>query len=392
MHEPFKPVGYRPAPPPAPSRSRWRWIFGAVLALLALAAAVVLIGPSLVDWNNWKGPLSEAVRRATGRELSIAGDLSLELLPRPRLVARTVSLGNAPGGSEPEMIGVNRLEARLAPWPLLAGRFELRSLDFIEPTILLERLPDGTWNWESAIRHLSEGRRQGRLTLALEQVRIGDGTAIWRGEDGAERRLHSIDAGLTQSAQGQVAITGAGEFEKTPLRFEASLFSGAEEGPVRILLAAGEGEAEVNGVLTRGERHAFAGRLRVASPSAARTLAALGLAQAPAPAGLDQRFAAETELHISGPRIEASSLRIEFGGVVAGGKAELNLDARKAAVEVSMSRLDLDAWPQDETPWPDFELPRDWSAGGKLAIEALVWKGGIISQVRANARLANGKI
>jgi len=114
MHEPFKPVGYRPAPPPAPSRSRWRWAFGGVLLIFGLLAGLVLIGPSLVDWNAWKGPLAEAVRRATGRELAIAGDLSLELLPRPRLVARTVSLGNAAEGSAQEMVRVDRLEARLA--------------------------------------------------------------------------------------------------------------------------------------------------------------------------------------------------------------------------------------------------------------------------------------
>src|SRR5688572_13895127 len=214
MHEPFKPVGYRPAPPPAPSRSRWRWIFGAVLALLALAAAVVLIGPSLVDWNNWKGPLSEAVRRATGRELSIGGDLSLELLPRPRLVARTVSLGNALGGSEPEMMRIDRLEARLAPWPLLTGRFELRSLDLIQPIILLESLPDGTRNWESVIQHLSESRRQGALTLALEQVRVAGGTAIWRGAN-SERKLERLEAALTQSPRGEVALAGTGRLGET---------------------------------------------------------------------------------------------------------------------------------------------------------------------------------
>ena len=392
MHEPFKPVGYRPAPPPAPSRSRWRWAFGGVLLIFGLLAGLVLIGPSLVDWNAWKGPLAEAVRRATGRELAIAGDLSLELLPRPRLVARTVSLGNAAEGSAQEMVRVDRLEARLAPWPLLTGRLELRSLDLLQPTILLERLPDGTWNWESAIQHLSEARRQGSLTLALEQVWIGEGTATWRSADGSERTVQSLEAALTQSAQGQIAIAGSGEFAKTPLRFESTLFAGSEGGPLSLLIAAGEGEAELSGVLTRGERPLFTGRLRLASPSPARTLEALGLVEGPAQAGLDQRLAAEAELKLEGPRIETTQLRIEFGGAVAGGKAELDLDARKAAVELSMSRLDLDAWPKNDAPWPRPTLPRDWSAAAKLAVEALVWNGGIISQVRAAARMEDGKI
>lgn len=362
--------------------------------LVAALGLLVVVGPSLVDWNVYKGPLAEAVRRATGRELSIAGDLSLELLPRPRLIVRTASLGNAPGGSEPEMIRVDRLEARLAPWPLLTGRFELRSLDLIQPTILLERLADGTGNWESVIRHLSDEKRQGRLSLALEQVRIGAGTAFWRMADGGERKLEAIDAGLTQTPQGQIAIAGSGKLGETVLRFESSLVSAGGDGPIRILVSAGEGEGEITGVLRRGEALSFSGKLRLRTPSAARTLAVLGLAQTPLPAGLDQRLSAETDLEIVGPDLTAAGLRVDFGGAVAAGRAELDFDARRTMLELSMSRLDLDAWPKDETEsvWPMPALPVEWSGDAKLAIEALVWKGGIISQVRAAARLESGKI
>src|SRR5439155_2215536 len=119
MQDPFKAVDYRPAPPPVAARSRWRWVGGFFLLLLALLGASVTFGPSLIDWNIYKGSLARAVQDATGRPLTIAGDLSLEILPRPRLVARKVSLGNAPGGSTRDMVQVGRLEARLSPWLLL---------------------------------------------------------------------------------------------------------------------------------------------------------------------------------------------------------------------------------------------------------------------------------
>ena len=394
MQDPFKPVGYRPAPPPVAGRSRWRWVGIGFLLLLAILGALVALGPSLIDWNAYKSALAEAVQDATGRKLAIAGNLGLELLPRPRLVARTVSLGNAPDGSEPEMIQVGRLEARLAPWPLLAGRFELRSLDLIQPTILLERLPDGSGNWESVIQHLSRPGRQGRLQLALERVGIARGTAIYRSTGGTERRLEGIDATLTQSALGPISIAGSGKLGETPLRFETNLASASGEGPLRVLLSGGEGEVEVTGILHRGDSFAFQGKLRLKTPSAARSLAALALANAPLPAGLDQRFAAEAELNLKGARLEASGLRLEFGGAVAGGKAELNFDSRKAALDLAMSRLDLDAWPKDNTDasWPAPPLPDDWSAGARLSIEALVWQAGIIGQVRAAARLEGGRI
>ncbi|HSD35678.1 MAG TPA: AsmA family protein, partial [Alphaproteobacteria bacterium] len=383
MQDPFKPVGYRPAPPPVASRSRWRWVLIVLFFLIALAGSAVVLGPSLIDWNAYKAPFAEAVRRATGRELVVAGDLSLELLPRPRLVARDVSLGNALGGSQPEMVRVGRLEARLAPWPLLSGRFELRSLDLIEPTILLERLSDGAGNWEGVVEHLSQEGRQGRLRLALEHVRIAGGTALWRGRDGSVRKLEKVDASLTAPPLGPAAISGTGRVGETPVRFEAALPAGAQGGPVRVLVSAGDGEAEASGALLGGEAFGYTGKLRVKSASLARSLTALDLVEGPLPAGMDQPLSAEAEVKIGGSRLEASSLRIEFGGAVAGGKGALDFDARRAQLELAMSRLDLDAWPKNEsgTAWP-ISFPAGWSGEGRLSIEALVWQAGIISQVR----------
>jgi uncharacterized protein involved in outer membrane biogenesis len=394
MQDPFKPVDYRPAPPPVAARSRWRWMGLAFVLLWAFLGGVVTLGPSLIDWNIYKGSLARAVQDATGRPLTIAGDLSLEILPRPRLVARKVSLGNAPGGSTRDMVQVGRLEARLSPWLLLIGRFELHSLDLIQPTIVLESLPDGTGNWESVIQHMSRQGRGGRLRLELERVGIARGTAIYHGSDGAERRFEGIDAMLTQSALGQVTITGSGKLGQSPLNFETTLASASGEGPLRILLTGGEGELEVSGALRRTQKFEFQGKLRLKTPSLARSLTAFALAQTPLPVGFDQRFAAETDLHLDGARVEATGLRLEFGSAVAGGKAEMNFDTRKVNLELAMSRLDLDAWPKDPkgTAWPIPVLPANWSASARVSIEALVWQAGIISQVSATARMEQGQI
>jgi uncharacterized protein involved in outer membrane biogenesis len=394
MQDPFKPVDYRPAPPPVVARSRWRWVVWTGVLLLVLLGAAVVFGPSLIDWNRYKGSLAHAVQDATGRPLTIAGDLSLEILPRPRLVAREVSLGNAPDGSKPQMVQVGRLEARLSPWPLLIGRFELHSLDLIQPTIVLERLPNGTGNWESVIQHISRQGERGRLRLELERVGIARGTAIFHSSDGTERRFEGIDAALTQSALGQITITGSGKLGQAPLTVETTLTSASGEGPIRVLLTGGEGELELTGALRRGQQFEFQGKLRVKTPSLAHSLTAFALAPAPLPAGFDQRFAAETDLHLAGTQGEATGLRLEFGSAVAGGKADVNFDTRKLSLELAMSRLDLDAWPKDPkgTPWPIPALPSDWSASARVSIEALVWQAGIISQVSAAARMEQGQI
>jgi len=67
-----------------------KWITAALLALLVLAAITV----ELVSWNFLKPVITDRVEQATGREAAIAGDLSVSLLPRPRLSLEGLSLAN----------------------------------------------------------------------------------------------------------------------------------------------------------------------------------------------------------------------------------------------------------------------------------------------------------
>src|SRR3546814_1499498 len=60
-------------------------VLGVVAGLVVLLIAGVLIAPSFVDWKAYKGQIAAAVRDATGRELTIAGDIDLAVLPTPAL-------------------------------------------------------------------------------------------------------------------------------------------------------------------------------------------------------------------------------------------------------------------------------------------------------------------
>ena len=62
--------------------------------MLALLVAAVLVGPSLVDWNAHKDRIVAEVHKATGRDFSIQGDMSLSLLPVPALSAQGVRLAS----------------------------------------------------------------------------------------------------------------------------------------------------------------------------------------------------------------------------------------------------------------------------------------------------------
>ena len=60
-----------------------------VAALLALLVATALVGPNLVDWNSYKAEILAQAKAATGRDLSIDGNIDFSVFPglipaRPR--------------------------------------------------------------------------------------------------------------------------------------------------------------------------------------------------------------------------------------------------------------------------------------------------------------------
>ena len=68
-----------------------------VLVLVGLAALIflgVLLAPRLIDWNRYKPEISQAVYDATGRELTIGGDIELSILPNLAFTLSDVTLAN----------------------------------------------------------------------------------------------------------------------------------------------------------------------------------------------------------------------------------------------------------------------------------------------------------
>ncbi len=120
-----------------------------VLALLIVVPAVVIgVLIATFDANRLKPRIEAEALRATGRQVTIAGDLSIKPSLVPTLVAEKVAVANVAGGSRPEMATLQRLELQVALIPLLSRRVEVSRLVLVAPDILLERLADGRTNWE----------------------------------------------------------------------------------------------------------------------------------------------------------------------------------------------------------------------------------------------------
>lgn len=161
-----------------------KWLAIVIVTLVLAFAAFI----TWFDWNRARPWINQEVSAASGRSFAIRGDLSLRWLapnaqspglgrwlPRPRLIANDIVLGNPAWSSEPNMISLERLTVSLDWLPLLDKRVVLPEVTLSAPHVLVEQLADGRNNWtftkgngEPSPWHL----RIGRLILEDGVVRV----------------------------------------------------------------------------------------------------------------------------------------------------------------------------------------------------------------------------
>jgi hypothetical protein len=97
------------------------------LSFIAIAFLVLIGGlvASLyfIDLNQYRGTLEKQFTELIGREISIKGDLELDVLLHPHMLFRDVYLKNASWGSQPEMLSIGQVELEVELIPLLPRNF-----------------------------------------------------------------------------------------------------------------------------------------------------------------------------------------------------------------------------------------------------------------------------
>ena len=172
---------------------------------MGVTVAAVVVGVGLLavtfDPNTQKDRIVEAVRRATGRELVLAGPLKLSLGWVPTIEAEDAALANRAGGSRPQMATVARLRASVALLPLLSRRVEVESVTLDRPDILLETDAQGIGNWQFERPSAAPGPAapgpatpsvsRPRAVVAVHRLVVENGRVTWR--NGATGRMTTVD-------------------------------------------------------------------------------------------------------------------------------------------------------------------------------------------------------
>ncbi len=392
-------------------------LIGLFILIFVLAAAV-FIGPSLVNWNDYKGRIAEAVERETGRQLSIDGDISLTLLPSPALSVRGVRLANLPGAENPDMASLRSLDVLVAFAPLLEGRIQVRSLELVEPTIRLEVLPDGRRNWEFAPADTAASQDAASSEgfggdVRFDRIAISKGTVIYSDRvSGREERIENLDARIAAtSLEGPFSLSGSATIHEIGLRFDGGTGRLAPQGsmPLNLVIAFDGADAELrfNGSVDQSTTPLSLTGTLLAKGQDPRDLAAsLGMPDA-LPEAVSGPFQIGGDIAYGGDRLDLANLSVVLADLRAEGFAGVMLGGETPEAELTLrvSQLNLDALlpeageddgaEQAGTPGAalaDFTLPDGLDASLDLTVQTMIYKDQVVRESVLRGRLSGGSL
>jgi len=331
-----------------------RLLLGGVVLLLALGLAAAWFLPPLLDWSRYRDSIATLASERLGREVRIAGPVSLTLLPEPELTADGVSLADAGDGIA---IRAAQLRLRVALGALAAGRIDAQELVL-----------------RGAEMHVPWPFRPLRIAadapawFTTASVRIEDGRLSIGGLAFAD-----IQASLTTDVwTGSYAAAGTVQFSAQPWHFTARLTGAGSDGAAGLDVSL-DGHAAMQGIgaTLTGQLQGdgtFGGQLMGRGPDLSQLL--------PAPA---VPFNAEGRVSVAGGLAAADELAGEIGGSPVKGAVALRvLPAPRLDVALTASRLDLDAWLPALLHGRAVPLP----VGIDLSAEAAPLAGGTLRRLR----------
>ena len=408
-----------------------------------LVIGVLLIGPSLVDWNSYTDDIADQVEKVTGRKVVIGGPVSVQVLPRPRLHVADVHLANIGGSKDARMASLESLEVRIAAAALLGGKVRVETVKLVRPTVLLERLSDGRVNWDFSVpgtakdSGASQPSPAGKSTsaggtgagIAVDNFTVEGGTILYRDlQQGREEAITGIDARISAaSLNGPVESDGALTLAGHRLAYSLNVAEIVQGRTIPLVFNLKLGSDTVirvdGGVVNVPEKPRLRAKITGSGPNVADAIAATG-GPGDLPVNLAKPFSVMGNLEASADGGRVEDLEIKLDTMEFRVSADIATgDKTVASLSVKSGWVDLDALlapvpppaKTDETIKPGdpkkgasakpaapakpakpaaaaFELPKDIQANLSLHIDSLVLHGKPLEGVSLSADLANGEL
>lgn len=170
--------------------------------LLGLAVLLMIAVVLFVDPNDYKDRIASAVQSATGRKLSIPGELELTVFPRLAIEVGQLSLGNPAGFGDAPFATIEGAKLHVNLLPLLRRQLEVGRIDIDGLALQLQQDAEGKGNWEEWGTQAADAREPAEdatpAELDLAGVRVTNGRIVFE-----ELLIQDLDVDIGRVRTGQ---------------------------------------------------------------------------------------------------------------------------------------------------------------------------------------------
>jgi AsmA protein len=334
-------------------------IFRWLLITIVLLVVVVLALPFLLPTSVYKEQIIEQTRLATGRKLTIDGDLNISVWPALGVEVHKVRFANVEGAAEADMATMDSLVVGAELWPLLSGALKVTEIRLVNPVINLEIDKNGRGNWlfepqgapaPAAGDQPPPASQTSSADFSFRDVTLAGGVLTYRDQrDGTAQRVEAINANVKLPSLDEPLIFDGGlTWNKEAITIATTVANprALSTGGKSALKAKIEGEvmnAAFDGEVD-AKTSAVTGKVDFATASA-RRLAAWAGVELPKVKGFGAMKLAG-DLSADGGRIAFKETKLSLDGM--NGSGNLSLDTTKARPYVkgdfTLDRLDLNPY------------------------------------------------
>ncbi|USG62765.1 AsmA family protein [Sneathiella marina] len=150
-----------------------KWKIGlSIIGLLVLATAVLTVGPRLINWNDFKPQLAELVYEETGKELTIDGDIELNLVPSLTFRTTGIRLVEPTFQTKTPLAAIAEISGEISLFSLLFGELDVQSFVISKPEFNLVVSEEGDTNWRLYVSRPAKDDEDGDASSGLLPVAI----------------------------------------------------------------------------------------------------------------------------------------------------------------------------------------------------------------------------
>jgi len=164
-----------------------------IIAIIIIAIAALAAIPFIIDPNDYKDEIAAQVEKATGRQLTLQGDIGLSVFPWIALELGPLSLSNASGFKAESFASVEAAEIRIKLIPLLKKQLEMDTIVLDGLLLNLETNKEGVTNWDDLTKASEESEEtpstssessaeespSGLSAISIAGVKLSNANVLW---------------------------------------------------------------------------------------------------------------------------------------------------------------------------------------------------------------------